>query len=80
MQFQSDILGAEVERPEVIESTAMGAAYFAAIKVGLWEKEGIVKNRRINKCFKPQMDEATRNKLYNGWSKAVKRTMGWALE
>jgi glycerol kinase len=80
MQFQADILGAEVERPEVIESTAMGAAYLAAIQVGMWEKESIVKNRKIQKCFKPQMNEATRKKLYDGWMKAVKRTMGWGLE
>ena len=77
MQFQADILGAEVDRPEVIESTAMGAAYLAAIQIGLWKKEDIVKNRKIEKCFKPQMDEATRSRLYAGWTKAVKRTMGW---
>lgn len=77
MQFQADILGAEVERPQVIESTAMGAAYLAAIQIGLWKKEDIEKNRRIEKCFKPQMDEATRRKLYDGWMKAVRRTMGW---
>lgn len=80
MQFQADILGAEVDRPEVIESTAMGAAYLAAIQIGLWKKEDISKNRRIEKCFKPQMDEATRKRLYDGWMKAVKRTMGWAQE
>jgi glycerol kinase len=77
MQFQADILGTEVERPAVIESTAMGAAYLAAIQIGLWKKEDIEKNRRIDKCFKPQMDDATRNKLYGGWQKAIKRTMGW---
>jgi glycerol kinase len=55
----------------------MGAAYFAGIQVGLWKKEDIQKNRKIEKCFKPQMDESTRNNLYNGWKKAVKRTMGW---
>jgi glycerol kinase len=77
MQFQADILGTEVDRPEVIESTAMGAAYLAAIQIGLWKKEDIEKNRRIEKCFKPQMEEATRKKLYDGWTKAVKRTMGW---
>ena len=77
MQFQSDILGTEVDRPEVIESTAMGAAYLAAIQIGLWKKEDIQRNRRIEKCFKPQMDAATRKKLYDGWTKAVKRTMGW---
>jgi glycerol kinase len=80
MQFQSDILGTEVDRPEVIESTAMGAAYLAAIQIGLWKKQDIVKNRKIEKCFKPAMDDSVRNKLYNGWKKAVKRTMGWTNE
>ena len=78
MQFQSDILGTEVDRPEIIESTAMGAAYLAAIQIGFWKKEDITRNRKIQKCFKPQMDSATRNRLYSGWQKAVKRTMGWA--
>jgi glycerol kinase len=77
MQFQADILGTDVDRPEVIESTAMGAAYLAAIQIGLWKKEDIQRNRRIEKCFKPQMEEDTRKKLYDGWQKAVKRTMGW---
>jgi glycerol kinase len=77
MQFQADILGTEVERPEVIESTAMGAAYLAAIQIGLWKKEDIIKNRRIQKCFMPAMEESVRSKLYSGWKKAVERTMGW---
>jgi glycerol kinase len=77
MQFQADILGAEVERPEVIESTAQGAAYLAGIQIGLWRKEDIVRNRKIQKRFIPQMNDATRSHLYKGWQKAVKRTMGW---
>jgi glycerol kinase len=77
MQFQADILGTEVERPEVIESTAMGAAYLAAIQIGLWKKGDIVRNRKIQKTFKPKMEETVRKKLYDGWKKAVKRTMGW---
>ena len=77
MQFQSDILGAEVERPEVIESTAQGAAYLAGIQIGLWKKESIIKNRKIEKQFSPTMDEKTRVRLYKGWQKAVQRTMGW---
>ncbi|HOX83841.1 MAG TPA: glycerol kinase GlpK, partial [Chryseolinea sp.] len=77
MQFQADILGAEVERPEVIESTAQGAAYLAGIQIGLWKKEDIVKNRKIQKRFTSSMDEATRTKLYKGWIKAVERTKGW---
>jgi glycerol kinase len=80
MQFQADILGTPVERPEVIESTAMGAAYLAGIQVGLWKKEDIIRNRKIQKTFKPEMDDSTRVKLYNGWKKAVQRSMKWADE
>lgn len=77
MQFQADILGTEVERPEVIESTAMGAAYLAGIQIGLWKKEDIIKNRKIQKRFAAAMEESTREKLYKGWKKAVERTMNW---
>ncbi|HTE31347.1 MAG TPA: glycerol kinase GlpK [Chryseolinea sp.] len=77
MQFQSDILGTEVERPEVIESTAMGAAYLAGMHIGLWKKNDIIQNRKIQKRFVPNMDSSTREKLYGGWKKAVQRTMGW---
>lgn len=77
MQFQSDILGSEVERPEVIESTALGAAYLAGIQIGLWKKEDIVANRKIQKRFVPQMETSVREKLYYGWKKAVERTKGW---
>lgn len=79
MQFQADILGAEVERPEVIESTAQGAAYLAGIQIGLWKKQDIVKNRKIQKRFTSQMDDTTRTHLYKGWQKAVKRTMAWIV-
>ncbi|HMG89129.1 MAG TPA: hypothetical protein VK589_03690, partial [Chryseolinea sp.] len=72
-----DILGSEVERPEVIESTAMGAAYLAGIQIGVWKKEDIVRNRKVQKRFRPQMEETTRNGLYKGWLKAVERTKGW---
>jgi glycerol kinase len=77
MQFQADILGSEVERPEIIESTAMGAAYLAGIQIGLWKKEDIVRNRKVQKRFRPQMEEGIRNNLYKGWLKAVERTKGW---
>lgn len=77
MQFQADILGTAVERPAVIESTAMGAAYLAGIQVGLWKKEDIINNRKIEHRFSSQMDETTRAKLYRGWLKAVERTKGW---
>ncbi|HRE68151.1 MAG TPA: glycerol kinase GlpK [Cyclobacteriaceae bacterium] len=77
MQFQADILGTEVERPEVIESTALGAAYLAGIQIGLWKKKDILTTRRIQKRFVPVMDNVLRTKLYQGWQKAVQRTMGW---
>ncbi len=80
MQFQADILNSEVERPEVIESTAMGAAYLAGIQIGIWKKDDIVRNRKIQKRFTPQMEEATRNGLYKKWLKAVERTKGWASD
>ncbi|MEJ7645456.1 MAG: glycerol kinase GlpK [Chryseolinea sp.] len=77
MQFQSDILGTEVERPEVIESTALGAAYLAGMHIGMWKKNDILQNRKIQKRFSPNMDDEVRKKLYSGWKKAVERTMGW---
>jgi glycerol kinase len=80
MQFQADILGTEVERPVVIESTAMGAAYLAGIQSGLWSKKDIMGHRKIQQKFIPAMDEGTRAKLYRGWMKAVERTKGWGAE
>ena len=77
MQFQADILGVPVERPEVIESTAMGAAFLAGITVGLWKKEDIIKNRKIEKEFVPDMADEVREQRYKGWKKAVSRSMGW---
>jgi glycerol kinase len=77
MQFQADILDTEVERPEVIESTALGAAYLAGIQIGLWKKEDILKNRKVERRFTSQMNSSTRDKLYKGWLKAVERTKGW---
>ena len=78
MQFQADILGVSVERPEVIESTAQGAAYLAGIAVGLWKQEDIIQNRIIEREFAPEMDAKLREQLYATWQKAVKRSMDWA--
>jgi len=78
MQFQSDILGVDVERPEIIESTAQGSAYMAGIYVGLWKKEDIIHNRKINNVFEPEITKDKRDVLYAGWQKAVKRTMSWS--
>ena len=77
MQFQADILGVNVERPEIIETTAQGSAYMAGIQTGFWKKEDILQNRKINKVYKPSITSGKRKELYQGWQKAVKRTMGW---
>lgn len=77
MQFQADILDTEVHRPEVIESTAMGAAFLAGIQVGLWKQADINQNRPMNRIFKPTFDRVKRKRLYKNWQKAVERTKGW---
>jgi len=77
MQFQADILGNVVERPEVIETTAVGAAGLAGMAVGLWRKEHIVSRRSIDRSFASSMDQARREHLYARWQEAVRRTMKW---
>ena len=78
MQFQSDILGVPVVRPKVIETTALGAAYLAGLAVGYWEdKDEIAQKWKINREFKPNMDEKKRERLYKGWKRAVSRSLSW---
>lgn len=77
MQFQADVLDTPVERPKVIETTALGAAYLAGIAVGFYKKEDIAKNWQIDQRFEVKMPEEKRNKLYKGWLKAIERTKGW---
>ena len=75
MQFQADIINTVVARPKTIETTAMGAAYLAGLAVGYWQsKEEIKANHVIAKEFAPNMEEARRAKLLDGWQKAVKST------
>ena len=75
MQFQADIINTVVARPKTIETTAMGAAYLAGLAVGYWQsKEEIKTNHIIAKEFTPDMEEAHREKLLDGWKKAVKST------
>jgi len=79
MQFQSDILGVQVDRPQVIETTALGAAYLAGLAVGYWKnKEEVVQNWAISRSFTPQLDNERRQELLDGWHKAVSRSLGWA--
>lgn len=81
MQFQSDILGAKVDRPEVIETTALGAAYLAGLAVGYWkDQEDISSNWALSKSFTPKMESSKREFLLKGWHKAIKCTREWAKE
>ena len=80
MQFQADILNAEIERPKNVESTALGAAYLAGIAVGLWKQKDITTNKKIERKFTPSMTTQRIENLYKGWMKAVKRTMNWENE
>ncbi|MGD9971596.1 MAG: glycerol kinase GlpK [Desulfatirhabdiaceae bacterium] len=80
MQFQADILNVVVERPQVIESSALGAACLAGIAVGLWKREQITGLRKIDQTFRPQMNPERRQNLYAFWQKAVLRTMNWMGE
>ena len=77
MQFQADILNTKVERPKVIETTALGAAYLAGLAVGFYQKDQLAKNQQINACFEPKMKPEKREKLLKGWKKAVERTRNW---
>jgi glycerol kinase len=77
MQFQADILEIEVVRPKSVESTALGAAYMAGINSGLWTKAQISQLHAVDRTFHPRMEGKTARKLYQGWQKAVKRTMHW---
>ncbi|RBA04366.1 glycerol kinase GlpK [Staphylococcus arlettae] len=81
MQFQSDLLHVEVERPEINETTALGAAYLAGLAVGFWESKDEIANRwKLEKSFNPEMEEAESTKLYKGWKKAVEATQVFKLD
>ena len=76
MQFLSDILGAPVDRPEVLESTAMGAAWLAGMRAGIYpDMDGFSKNWALERRFDSKMDRETANKRYSGWQKAVQATL-----
>ena len=81
MQFQSDILNAEIVRPECIETTALGAAYLAGLAVGYWKsKEEIKKNWQVSRSFASSMEEERRKTLVKGWKRAVKCALCWSEE
>ncbi|MFC0523788.1 glycerol kinase GlpK [Pontibacillus salicampi] len=73
MQFQSDILDVEVERPTVNETTALGSAYLAGLAVGYWDNKDKIQERwNLDKQYTPELAEEKREELYSGWQKAVK--------
>ena len=81
MQFQADILNVNIDRPKVIETTALGAAYLAGLAVGFYKnKEEIRKRYTIEKEFIASMDDRKINLLYKGWKRAVERSLLWAKE
>ena len=78
MQFQADILDVPIIRPSVIETTALGAAYAAGLAVGFWPGvEDLRANWSEDRRWMPEMNEATRERMYAQWKKAVTRTFDW---
>ena len=81
MQTQSDIIDAPVNRPQCVETTAMGAAYLAGLAVGYWSsKEDVIKNWAIDRTFLPDISEEEREGRIKGWNKAVRYAYGWAKD
>jgi len=78
MQFQADILNTDVLRPEIIETTALGAAYLAGLATGFWkDREDIQKSWKLNREFHPQLEEQLREKYFKEWHKAVEKAKNW---
>lgn len=78
LSFQADILGKKVQRPECIETTALGAAYLCGLAVGVYKStDEIINNRKISKCFEPKKDEIWRTEKMSKWNQAVSRSLDW---
>jgi glycerol kinase len=77
-QFQADILGLEVLRPSVTETTGLGAAYLAGVGAGLWKTEDLADRWKLGRRFTPATAPAAREAAYDGWRRAVERARGWA--
>ncbi len=76
MQFLSDILGSPVDRPTVLETTALGAAWLAGMRAGIYpDQAGFAQEWALDQRFKAQMDDATRDRRYAGWKDAISRTL-----
>ena len=80
MQFQADILGVEIDRPECVETTALGAAYLAGLSTGVYAStDDIIANRKIGKIFTPSTDDAWRKEKLEIWNRAVERCLNWKI-
>jgi glycerol kinase len=78
MQFQADIFGFEVTRPQILETTALGAAYLAGLAIGYWENiEELKEQWHIDKVFTPKLDKEKVDELQHNWEKALDRAKGW---
>jgi glycerol kinase len=78
LQFQSDILDVPVVRPEILETTALGAAYLAGLAVGFWESQSEIRDQwELDQKFTPSMSADRVETLRSGWSKAVDRARAW---
>ena len=76
MQFQADILGVNVDRPALVETTAAGAAFLAGLGVGFWKDAAhLARTRRRDRLFTPGMSAEQRESLYAGWTRAVSRVL-----
>ncbi|MEC8817872.1 MAG: FGGY-family carbohydrate kinase, partial [Planctomycetota bacterium] len=81
LQMQADLLGVPVERPVVLESTALGAAYMAGLAVGLWRDfDDLESHREVDRVFEPEMSDEVRRRELDQWKKAVERSLQWATE
>ena len=81
MQFQADLLGVPVDRPQITETTALGAAYLAGLATGVWaSKEELKKSWQLDTRFTPALDKKDADKLYKGWRKAVKHAANWLAD
>ncbi len=79
LQFQADQLGVPVRRPVVAETTALGAAYLAGLAVGYWQGlDDVRRNWALDREFSPAMSAEARERGYQGWRKAVARSLAWA--
>ena len=76
-QFQADMLGVEVHRPAVTETTGLGAAYLAGVGVGLWKPSDLAARWRLDRRFTPTMSADARDRAYAGWRRAVERARAW---